>query len=35
VDEFFPASSGYRKLVVHFTINELGAHAETTKTRRF
>ena len=23
MDQFFPPSSGYRKLVVHFTINEL------------
>eukprot|EP01043_Picozoa_sp_COSAG02_P033793 COSAG02_NODE_2325_length_9132_cov_16.589752_2_plen_107_part_00 len=33
VDRFFPSSSGYRKLVVHFTINDLSFAERSVDTR--
>lgn len=33
VDQFFPSSSGYRKLVVHFTINDLSFAERSVDTR--
>ena len=33
MDRFFPASSGYRKLVVHFTINELSYAEDSVDAR--